>query len=202
MTKQSLQTLHKSSQQLIRAFHVFMNKVNTSAGRGIIGEILVFDRLIRQYRKSLLSKDNHIKFLGSSIKGHDIEMYIKERKIKINAKGTTVKDKYGKPRWVRQHARIYADISIKDGKTVVKVNKKPKKDLYYVFMDVKVWLKPHKKADFYVLSDKEATQIFGNKYKRLYNNKIIRKTDSDDLWVEYEDIKNFKNNSLSRILKA
>ncbi|MEX2033470.1 MAG: hypothetical protein WD889_02850, partial [Candidatus Colwellbacteria bacterium] len=49
------------------------------------------------------------------------------------------------------------------------------------------WLKK-RRANFFVLSDKEAKLTLGRKYRRLYNGKI-RKTESTDLWIEYNDVK-------------
>ncbi len=178
-----------------------MKECSVKAGRGIIGEILVFEKLISQHEKSLLKDGNHIEFLGSSIKGHDIEMRIDGHLFKINAKGTTENDKAGFPRWVRQHARNYVNIFVKKGKAQIEVKEQYDQDLYYVFVDIRKWLTIDI-ANFYVLSDKEAKRLFGNKYRKAFDNKNVRKNNSDDMWVEYIDIKDHENNSLSLLSKT
>ena len=144
----------------------------------------------------MLKDSNHIDFRGSSIKGHDIEMRIDGRLLKINAKGTTERDSKGFPRWVRQHARNYVKIIPQiSGMVRIEVLKEYDPEFYYVFVDIRKWL-DNKAPDFYVLSDKDAKQIFGNKYRKACDGIPARKNDSDDMWIEYKDIKRYKNNSL------
>jgi len=43
--------------------------------------------------------------------------------------------------------------------------------LFFVYVDVNAWLK-NRRADYYILSDRETKLVFGKKYQRLYNGKI------------------------------
>jgi len=201
MKKEIIDKWKMSSRQLLCSFRQFMQGCSVKAGRGLIGEILVFERLICRYERKLsLNDNNYIKFLGSSKKGYDIHMVINDQVYKINAKGTTEYDANRYPRWVRQHARSYAEILVKKGKTYIEIQKKYDNNLFYVFVDIKKWLKTGS-ADYYILSDKEAKQVFGKKYKLSNDGKKVRRNNSDDMWIEYRDIRDFKDNSLARISK-
>ncbi len=100
------------------------------------------------------------------------------------------------PRWVRQNAKKFCNIQIieRENMQVVTGIEEFDRNMYYVYVDVKVWL-GNKKADYYILSDKKAKEIFGEKYSSLYH-KVVgarQNINSTDFWVEYNDVKSFKD---------
>ena len=169
----------------------FRNLCGRPFDRGFIGELLVLKQLLKRYRDKLCSSlDNDIVYAGSANKEWDIKLALDAKTILLNAKATTVLDTKNKPRWVRQDAKSFCDIKIdKKGQWVLP--KKSNPGLFYVFVDVGTWLK-NKNADYFILSDKMAKLKFGKKYSNLYNGKT-RKTGSTDFWVEYSDVKSFKD---------
>ncbi|MBI4084907.1 MAG: hypothetical protein HY432_00085, partial [Candidatus Liptonbacteria bacterium] len=120
-----------------------------------------------------------------------IKLILNTKSILLNAKATTVLDNKRRPRWVRQDAKCFCDIVINKKRQRVSLKTKSNPNLFYVFVDVGTWLK-NRNANFFILSDKKAGLKFGTEYRNLYNGKI-RKTDSTDFWVEYSDVKGFKN---------
>ena len=199
MDKKTINKWEKITENCLQHNRQFMQICN-SFSRGFLGELLVFNQLLKTYGKNISKPENGILFYGSSKKGHDIELKLGERKIYINAKATTMHDKNGQPYWVRQHARNFAKIETKSGKTYIKPRKDYKKDFYYVYVDLKKW-EDKGITDFYALSDTDAKKLFGPKYQRERRKKgfKIRNNDSDDFWIEYTDIKQFKDNKIKKI---
>lgn len=170
--------------------------------RGFIGELLVIKQLLKTYKTDICSlPENSITYAGSSNKGWDIELKLNARSIFFNAKSTT-QDESGRPKWVRQSASTFcvvefAKIKPKGFKQDISLRTDYDSNLYYVFVDVGTWLK-NRNADYFILSDKEAKSTFGKIYLKLKNGKV-RKSKSTDFWVEYRDIKNFKDKYLKSI---
>jgi hypothetical protein len=169
--------------------------------RGFIGELLVLKQLLDTYKANLCSKlDNKIIYAGSANKRWDLELTLNGRTIQIDAKATTVYDKDNKPKWVRQHAKNFCDVKIKENsRQLVSLSAGYTHNLFYIFVNVEAWLKNHT-PQFFTLSDKKAKSVFGKKYFRRYNGQK-RKSRSTDFWVEYEDIKNFEDRRLRKLLK-
>jgi len=175
--------------------------------RGFIGELLVLEQLLKTYKSKLCaSTNNGFVYEGSSNKKWDISLTLDEKTVYINAKATSTKDKKGKngkPRWVRQQARLFCDVEIDKRTSIQKVGKKRKEDinLFYVFVDVGSWVENgDAKVKFFTLSHKKAASIFRKKYFKGQNNKE-RKSKSTDFWVEYKDIEGFNDDELRRIFK-
>ena len=168
--------------------------------RGFIGELLVFKQILDTYKKELCLSNNSITYVGSANKKWDMELVINEKATKINAKATRVTDKSGKPKWVRQSAKLFSDIKIdKEGMQRVSPKTSYESGMFYVFVDVNVWFKK-RKPEFFTLSEKQAISIFNKKYSKEHNKKI-RESRSTDFWVEYRDVKKFKKAHLKRLFK-
>lgn len=196
MLRSNLVLWRRLSDKLLADCRKFMLSCNEQFGRGFIGELLVFRQLLVSFEKKLLG-NNSIEYFGSSKKDYDIKLLVNNNSIEINAKGTTQSDKNGNPRWVRQHASAFADI--KQGKRIiVKPKKAFRHNFFYIYVDINAWIKKGK-ARFFVVSDKEANKVFGSKFARHFNGKKARKNNSDDMWVEYKDIKRFRDDSLKRL---
>lgn len=180
----------------------FRNLCRRPFDRGFIGELLVIKQLLKTYETDICSfPENILNYAGSSNKGWDIEMMLNGKSIFFNAKATTQEER-GRPKWVRQSATTFCDVKFtkikpKGFKQDISLRTDYNSNLYYVFIDVGTWLK-NRNADYFVLSDKEAKSTFGKKYLKLKNGEI-RKSESTDFWVEYKDIKNFKDRYLKSI---
>ncbi|MDP3999258.1 MAG: hypothetical protein Q8P76_01525 [bacterium] len=164
--------------------------------RGFIGELLVLKRLLEKYKAQLGSTRGEFFYAGSSNAEWDIKLRFNGKSILFDAKATTTpaSKSDSRPKWVRQKARNFCNIKIgKDGKQHVSLFSKNNfnPNLFYVFVDVIVWLE-NRHANYYILSDKEAKSIFGKKYKKDHDGKI-RRNDTADFHVEYNDVKNFKD---------
>ena len=181
--------------RLLKNLWEFRRTVQTPFDRGFIGELLVLRQLLRTY------KTGSIKYFGSANRGRDFELTLKGRTIQIEVKSTSEWDKNKNPKWVRQHARNFCDIKIdkRSAKQYVSPRKDHGSNLFWVFVDVKTWFEK-KQTSFFVLLDKKVKARFGEKYQKLYHKKI-RKSQSDDCWIEYADVKNFKDNRLTKLLK-
>jgi hypothetical protein len=165
------------------------------------GELLVLKQLLGTYKHALCSSsDNEIIYAGSANKGWDFELKLNGKTIHIDAKAATVLDGDDNPRWVRQHATRFCDIKIgKDSRQHVSLNADHNPSMFYVFVDVGAWLNNHI-AQFFTLSDKNAKLVLGKKYLKGQNGQK-RESRSTDFWVEYEDVKNFKDQRLRKLLK-
>jgi hypothetical protein len=172
--------------------------------RGFIGELLVVKKLLDTYEKELCSSpENNLEYNGSSNKKWDIELILNGKSIFLNAKATTMRTRDKKPYWVRQKAENFCVVTInkRSGRQLVSLNTDFKPDLFYVFIDVGTWLKNHK-ANYYILSDKEAKSKFGKKYRDGANGTIRKKNHSStDFWVEYKDVKSFQDQHLRKLLR-
>jgi len=180
MNQKKLDDMKKVIKDVLEAgkrFHKIFGKTYSSS---VIGELLVTQRILENYGKDLCSKDDcNIEFKGNSIQNFDISLILKGGKFRINAKATT-ESQNGKPKWVRQHAKTYTNIVNKNRKTICYPRTDYDETLFYVFVDVKKWLKKSK-TDFYILSDSDAKKTFGKKYSKEHNGKPIRKNKSDDM---------------------
>jgi hypothetical protein len=195
----------RSANKILDVSWEFMKSCNVSFDRGFVGELLTLSQLIRTYEDVLSIEGNRISYLGSSIKGHDIQLLLNDYDIKINCKGTTLHVD-GKPRWVRQHARKFCTI-VPNSHGICKIT--PREDyepnFFYVYVDIKKWLDTHC-PDFFVLSDEEAKKNFGADYATNYNGEPRRTNDSDDMWVGFSgdrnkygyDLNQYNDNTLSR----
>lgn len=200
MDKKLLSQWEKDINQVLKSSRSFMKSCNKAFGKGFIGELLVFQQLIKVFKKDLLLDGNEIRYFGSSKKDYDFELMINNKKYEINAKGTLVVDRYNNPKWVRQHASMFCIIENKKGKTIITSYNKFKKNYYYCYVNVNTWLETGK-ASLFIVSDKEAKNIFGKKYQKSNNNKQIRKNNSDDMWIEYQDLAKHRDNSFSKLKK-
>ena len=187
--------------QVLKAGKRFYDIFGSTYSSGVIGELLVIKRILERYKKELASNKNcEIKFEGKCIQHYDIFFVLKGSKFEINAKATMESDKNKRPKWVRQHAKDYTNIKNEDKKTLCSPRTDYNKTLFYIFVDVKKWLEKSK-ADFYILSDSNAKKTFGKKYSKQQNSKPIRQNESDDMWIEYKDIKKYKDNNFKRFKK-
>ena len=200
MDKRKLKDWESDVSNILIASQKFMKSCNKMFGRGYIGELLVFQQLIKSFERELILDQNKIIYHGSSKKDFDFELYLNGNIIQVNAKGTLVVDKDSNPKWVRQHALKFCNSVPKSGKTLITVNTEYRSNFFYIYVDVNAWLEKGK-ASFFVLSDKEAKNKFGRKYKKCYNNKKRRKNDSDDMWIEYSDISEYVDNNLNGLKK-
>lgn len=182
----------------------FRNLCEKSFDRGFIGELLVLKQLLDTYKSELCSViDSSIAYTGGSKGGWDIVLKLNNKTIKINAKATTeISKSENKPKWVRQHAKTFCNIEVnrKDLRQCVSLRTDYDPNLFYVFVDVGTWLKTHK-AHFFTLSDRKAKQIFGKKYSQGAKVYIRKNIKSDDFWVEYKDIKDFRDQHLRKFLE-
>jgi len=201
MNQKTIEDMKKVIKDVLEAgkrFHKVFGKTYSS---GVIGELLVTQRILEECGRDLCLKDDgNIAFKGNNIQSFDIILILKGKEFRINAKATT-ESQDGKPKWVRQHARTYTNIVNKNGTTICSPRTDYVKTLFYVFVDVKKWLEKSQ-TDFYILSDSEAKKTFGKKYSRRYNGKPIRKNESDDMWIEYKDIKKYKDNNFKKFKKV
>ena len=203
MDPHKLNEMDHGISDVLEAGRRFDKVFGKSYSSGVIGELLVTKRIIEKYKQELTSSNRcNIQFKGNCIQDFDIILDINGIKFKINAKATTERDKKtGKPRWVRQHAKKYVNITYdKNNKTICSPMMDYNKALFYVFVDVKKWLE-ESKTDFYVLSDLDAKKTFGKKYSKDYHGKYKRKNGSDDMWIEYKDLKQYQDNNLKRFKK-
>ncbi len=173
--------------------------------RGFIGELLVLGRLLETYKSKLCaSAENGFKYAGSAKKGWDISLTLGKKTIYVNAKATTEKGKDKvNPKWVRQHARNFCNIEVDPRNPVQKVGtkKEVEDDLFYVFVDVRLW-KDQGTTNLFTFSHKEAAKVFGRKYFKSWNGKIRENNPTtDDFWVEYEDVKKFRDPNLNRLFR-
>ncbi|OGY63625.1 MAG: hypothetical protein A3I89_00220 [Candidatus Harrisonbacteria bacterium RIFCSPLOWO2_02_FULL_41_11] len=175
--------------------------------RGFIGELLVLKRLLEKYEVQLCSDSGEFVYAGSSNKGWDIELKLGDKFIRFDAKATTTLAPNGEPRWVRQASNnrfCNVIINKRNFRQKISLKKDFNPKLFFVYVDVNAWLK-NRRADYYILSDRETKLVFGKKYQRLYNGKI-RESGSTDFWVEYDDVKNFKdkypNSGEFRVIKS
>ena len=180
--------------RLLKNLWEFRRTVQTPFDRGFIGELLVLRQLLRTY------KTGGIKYFGSANRGRDFELTLKGRTIQIEVKSTGEWDKNKNPKWVRGSAKNFCYIKIdKQKRQYVSPCKDYNPNLFWVFIDVKTWLE-RKQTYFFVLSDKKAKSIFYKKYRGYYHKKI-RGNKSTDFWIEYFDVKNFKDNRLTKLIK-
>lgn len=202
MEKKKLKKWAESTHKTLEACRKLRKLCGKPFDRGFIGELLVLERLLKTYQSRLCaSADNRFEYAGSANKEWDISLTLGKRMVYINAKATGVHDKENSPRWVRQNAKTFCDIEINPRTFRQRVGKEKKGDpnLFYVFVDVGTWI-DNGTADFFTLSHKKASELFREKYFQPYNGKI-RKNGSTDFWVEYKDVKQFKDPNLGRILK-
>lgn len=199
LDRKKLDDWEKLTNAVLKSSRDFMRSCNEKFGRGFIGELLTFSQLISRYKSEFSIANNELIYYGSSKKGVDIRMVLNGNNIEINSKGTTVHDKMG-PKWVRQHARSFCIIQdIGDiSKIIPRTDYLP--NFFYIYVDIKKWIDGGS-PDFFILSDEDAKKTFGEVYKSNYDGKPKRKTDSDDMWVLYSDIKGFKDNDLSLFKK-
>lgn len=201
MDKKLLTAWEAEIDKILTASHKFMQSCNKNFGRGFIGELLVLNQLIKTFRNELYKEGNEIKYSGSSKKDFDFELILGSKVFEINAKGTLVLDKKNnKPLWVRQHAGNFCRIGKKSGVSEISLFKEFRKNYFYIYVDVNAWLKKGK-AEFYVLSDKEAKMTFGKIYKRDHHGEKPHRQ-SDDMWIKYEDIFKRKDNNLFQFKKT
>jgi len=201
MDKKLLSRWEAEIDKILSASHVFMQSCNKNFGRGFIGELLVLNRLINTFRNELCKDGNGIKYSGSSKKDFDFELILGSRIIEINAKGTLVlTKKNNKPIWVRQHAGTFCKIGKRFGATEISLIKEYREKYFYIYVDVNAWLTKGK-ADFYVLSEKEAKMTFGKMYKKDHHKEKPHRI-SDDMWIKYEDIFERKDNNLVQFKKT
>lgn len=202
MDTQKLNDWKEKADKLLESSRDFMISTdNKTFARGIIGELLTFSQLISKYERELIFNENKIKYYGSSKKGYDFKLSLNGCDIEIDSKATTNYVKQ-KPRWVRQHARKFCEfLDNQDGtKNII-----PRKDnFFYIYVDVKKWL-DDSKADFYILSNYETIEEFGSYYKQFAETYELdhngEKRKSDDMWVEYDSIKKYKDNDLTVLKK-
>jgi len=200
MEKMQIDNLKKITQKLLGDSRKFKNEVNVRFDRGFIGELLVFDKLLEVFSRKLVSKKCFLEYLGNSKKDFDIKLVSGNVELTIDAKSTTNYND-SKPRWINQHAKKFVDIKLINGKQIISIKKDYRSHYFYIFVDVKKWL-DCTKADFYVLSDKEAKNILGRSYKNKHHKKARPKNpNSDDMWVEYKDIEKHKDNNFKKIKK-
>lgn len=203
MKKEELKRWEGSTRKTLEACKEFSQLCGKPFDRGFIGELLVLERLLKTYGPRLCASiENGFKYVGSANKGWDISLTLGKRTIYVNAKAARVKDKNGDPRWVRQGAKSFCDIKNNKRTCIQKVGKEKIEDpnLFYAFVDVGTWLDSGT-ADFFTLSHRKAARIFRKKYFDLYHNKK-RKSQSTDFWVEYEDVRRFKDPNLNRVFKV
>lgn len=173
--------------------------------RGFIGELLVLKQLLNTYKTELCSTlENKIIYAGSANKKWDFELKLNRKTIQIDSKATTIWDQYDKPKWVRQKGANFCNVKFKKVdsrgfKQDVSLESNYDKNFFYVFVDAKAWMN-NRKAQFFTLSDKEAKSTLGGKYKK-HHNKEIRRSETTDLWVEYKDIKDFRDQHFRKLLK-
>ena len=201
MTNKEFKEWENSTEKLLTDCWKFRRLCGKPFDRGFIGELLVLKQLLDTHKADLCSKlDNKIIYAGSANKEWDIELKLQQKVIQINAKATTTSDETNNPRWVRQSAKTFCDIKIrKDTRQSVSLKTQHNPSLFYVFVDVGAWLNNHV-AQFFTLSDKKAKSVLGNRYFKRYNGQK-RKSGSTDFWVEYADVKNFKDQRLIKLLK-
>lgn len=204
MNKKTYKNWKSLTDKMLEDSWKFRNLCGRPFDRGFIGELLVIKQLLETYEADICSLlENNLIYAGSSNKGWDIELMLNGKFIFLNAKATTELHD-SKPRWVRQQAKVFCDIKINQKNLRQHISLKTDFDsnLFYVFVDVGTWLKNHK-ANYYILSDKEAKSKLGRKYRNGRNRdekkEKIRKTGSTDFWVEYKDVKNFKDKYLKSI---
>ena len=92
-----------------REFYEVFGKTYSS---GVIGELLVTQKILETYEKKLYSTDNcSIDFEGNSIKYFDIMLTLDGIKLKINAKATKTSDpdNPNNPKWVNQSAKQFVE---------------------------------------------------------------------------------------------
>lgn len=192
MDKKTYKNWSNLTDKMLNDSWEFRNLCGKPFDRGFIGELLVLKQLFKRYGAKLCSSPkNDIIYAGSANKEWDIKLILNSKSILLNAKATTVVDSKRRPRWVRQDAKCFCDIKINKKKQRVSLKIKSNPNLFYAFVDVEAWLKNHN-ANYFILSDRKAKSKFGVKYRNLYNGEI-RKTDSTDFWVEYDDVKGFKD---------
>lgn len=199
MQKKEFKKWTKLTKKILDDCREFRKLCDKPFDRGFIGELLVLKQLLDTYKTKLCANsDNKIIYAGSANKKWDFALKLNGEIIQINAKATTVLDKNHKPRWVRQQAKTFCDIKIERNlKQLVSLNADNDHHLFYVFVDVGIWLK-NRPQQFFTLSDQKAKLIFGKKYFKLYNGQV-RKSKSTDFWVEYENIKHFKDQRLRKL---
>ena len=166
--------------------------------RGFIGELLVVKQLLETHKDELCFGNNDLIYLGSANKGWDMELWVSGKSIRFDAKATTTLSSKKEPKWIRQSASVFCDVKInRERRQTVSLKTDFDPHMFYVYVDVGVWLKSGQ-ADYYILSDKKAKSVFSKKYKNIYDGRI-RDSNSSDFWVEYSDVKKFKDNSFSSI---
>ena len=133
--------------RLLKDLWEFRNIIEIPFDRGFIGELLIYEQLLRTHRVE------DIKYFGSANKGYDFELRLNKRTIQIEVKSTSVKDENGKPKWVRQRAEKFCDIKFDEqsARQYVSLGRDYKPHLFYVFVDVGTWLKK-RRAALFVLS--------------------------------------------------
>jgi hypothetical protein len=197
MKNSSLKRWEQSLDKLLNAVRAFGQVCDRPFDRGFIGELLALRQLFKTYGR----RSSSIEYYGSSAKEHDIKVRLGKKTIKLNIKSTRTWDNRNQPRWVRQSANTFCDITIlKSGVQRVQLKKDYDPSLFYIFVDVKKWLESDI-ADFYVLSDQKAKIVFGKKYRRFYNGKTRKSKSTADFWIEYTDIKNFKDDYFRSLFK-
>lgn len=203
MKKEELKKWEDSTRKTLEACRGFSQLCGKPFDRGFIGELLVLERLLKTYEFRLcMSAENKFEYVGSANKGWDISLTLGKKTLYINAKATREKNQSG-PKWIRQHARDFCSVECDPRTLIQKVGKKKEvtADLFYVFVDVGTWI-DQEITNLFTLSHKEAALVFGQKYFQAWDGKKRENNpNTDDFWVEYEDIKKSKDPNLNRIFK-
>ena len=200
MEKTEIKKMKEAINDVLKAGKKFNDVFKKTYSSGVIGELLVTQRLLDTYGKDFCSKDNcNIKFEGNCIQNFDIILVLDGIEFKINAKATRVQEK-GYPKWVRQSAKKF--VEYKQNKNLyydITQKKKYDDNLFYIYVNVKKWL-DSEKTDFYVLSDEDVTKSGNIKgFIKCHSGK--KKKIYTDMWVEYKHIRQFKDNKLERFSK-
>jgi len=121
------------------------------------------------------------------------------REFKINAKETNVLDTNKNPKWIRQKASKFV-VNPNSSDATVRID--GDKNLFYVYVNVTTW-KDNDFVQFFVISEPDAMNVFGNNYinSRKRKDFAARKNNSDDMWVLYENIKQYEDKNLDLFKK-
>lgn len=169
---------------------------NNAFLRGIRGEILTLQQILRTYRDTLSEPSAQLDYRGSSRREYDLLVSVGDRELRIDCKEKSQGD-----HWVRAHGRDYTDVQVDQStrRQRVRMRTDYRDDFFYVFVDSADFAETGEAA-FYVLSDREAKETIGMAYKRRFHGrKRIRNPESDDFWIHPEDLQEFSDNRLKRL---
>ncbi len=180
-----IRRLENAIETYVKGARVLSQAVKTtSLFRGVLGEALVVQQLIRTYRKELAREDGHIRFLGSSRKKRDIAFCIRGHEVGIECKTKSGKE------WVRLNAKKSVNVSPPDANDIQHIGEilEPHDDLLWVFADLQA-VPTGGDPEFYVFTDREAKSIVREVYSHGQDWRVRKRTKgSYDLKIPVETL--------------